>query len=597
MNRVQIRQKNPGTDRPQAGITKKLKEFLGRNTAACVTMLALFAVCSVALTAGRMKTYASADGTVYLSEFIDAAKTGHDFSDQVCLFRAEYSSSVQSGDGAGVIAPGTAGTYRLNVNNNTDQDLYYGFRVYAEVLHNPVRNGEPLKLPVQLTVTGCGREQVPVGPDGHVFSNGYSIKRGKTDSFVFAWKWDFETGDNGADTLWGNAAASDDPEKVPVMDVSVELYVGRDRTAYIVTFDPGEGVLIGRNTSTVFNGAPYGDMPGAARDGYRFLGWHTAEGQPVTPEMTVCGLTEDIILYAVYGENPDDFHTVTFDPGEGQLLGSGQKRVKNGEPYGQLPAAEVSGGKVFCGWYRKPGGKGERIERDTIVELTEDITVYAYYKYQEYVSGKEDEDPGPVRYGVPGRGAAVSSGDWELVDAEQKNWVFHGKNRYASSGWFYIKNPYSKGGTGVLQWFHFNEQGLMDKGWIRAGENDWYHLREISDGDLGSMEKGWYHDVQDGKTYYLDPLTGIMRCGWQGIDGKWYYFAGESDVTGNSWVLDTGRTDDVARWVFVTGERSYGSMFAGEMTPDGHYVMADGSWDGKGRQPETECKEIGQELP
>ena len=859
-------------------------------------------MCSVVVIAGLVKTYAQANGTVYLSKVIDRAYPEDDFSDQVHLFKAKYDGTVRSEDGkTNVIAPGTRNSYTLDISNDTQQDLYYGFKVYAEVKNSPLRDNVPLQLPVALSVTGPDGELIRVGLDGeegHKYLDGYSIKAGRVQSFAFYWEWLFETGDDEADTMWGNAATSEAP---PELDVYIQLYLGKDTYAYTATFDPVDGTLIGRNHKLLFNGAPYGEMPGAKKENFSFLGWFTDDGKLVTSEMIVTGLTEDITLHARYERNFDDYFEVRFDanggtlddptqaertvkdgepfgdlpkasfPGKeligwntepdgsgemittetladldrditlyaiyedagsvihvtfdagvhGNVIGKGEKtvvkggtygdlpyaespgknfigwntkkdgsgtmigrdtivtltkdtvvyavyaedrpeishlvnfdageegyvkggpspkRVTDGHPYGQLPTAERPGyvfegwydeagnevtpdtivqhgpdetlyarytrkehtgvvtfdageggtvnvypqkeiapnstygklpkalmeGKVFVGWYTEPGGagvlittesatgdaaditlyayyadieeekthvitydagegiligrkrktvvngepygelsrgelagknfvgwsfepegRGGRVYPNTIVNLTGDVTLYAFYIVELNPSYRTSEpNQGVIRYGYPQKGAKVSTGDWELVDADRMNWVFHGKNGFASGGWFFVKNQYSAGGITTAQWFHFNEQGLMDKGWIKVGEKDWYHLREIPDGDLGSLEKGWYHDDQDQKTYYLDPETGLMWYGWQEIDGEWYYFADEPDVAGVNWVPDSSEDcGGVVKWVYDTDRRSCGSMFAGEMTPDGHYVREDGTWDGEGEVP------------
>lgn len=588
-NRTQIKKEEPGGPGHRYEELKKIKEFFERYKAVSVTALTLFAVCSVVVIAGLVKTYAQANGTVYLSKVIDRAYPEDDFSDQVHLFKAEYDGTVRSEDGkTNVIAPGTRNSYTLDISNDTQQDLYYGFKVYAEVKNSPLRDNVPLQLPVALSVTGPDGELIRVGLDGeedHKYLDGYSIKAGRVQSFAFYWEWLFETGDDEADTMWGNAATSEAP---PELDVYIQLYLGKDTYAYTATFDPVDGTLIGRNHKLLFNGAPYGEMPGAKKENFSFLGWFTDDGKLVTSEMIVTGLTEDITLHARYERNFDDYFEVRFDANGGTLDDPTQaeRTVKDGEPFGDLPKASFPG-KNFIGWNTKKDGSGTMIGRDTIVNLTGDVTLYAFYIVELNPSYRTSEpNQGVIRYGYPQKGAKVSTGDWELVDADRMNWVFHGKNGFASGGWFFVKNQYSAGGITTAQWFHFNEQGLMDKGWIKVGEKDWYHLREIPDGDLGSLEKGWYHDDQDQKTYYLDPETGLMWYGWQEIDGEWYHFADEPDVAGVNWVLDSSEDyGGVVKWVYDTDRRSYGSMFAGEMTPDGHYVREDGTWDGEGEVP------------
>ena len=42
------------------------------------------------------------------------------------------------------------------------------------------------------------------------------------------------------------------------------------------------------------------------------------------------------------------------------------------------------------------------------------------------------------------------------------------------------------------------------------------------------MMRGWHHDENDGRWYYLSPLNGAMMLGWQKIDGIWYYLTADN---------------------------------------------------------------------
>ena len=80
---------------------------------------------------------------------------------------------------------------------------------------------------------------------------------------------------------------------------------------------------------------------------------------------------------------------------------------------------------------------------------------------------------------------------------------------------------------------------------------DWFRFDET-----GHLITGWYTDPADGCVYYMNPLSdgtkGKMMTGWVVIDGKEYYFNPNSDGT-------------------------RGRLFRNEMTPDGHFVGADGA--------------------
>ncbi|MDO4960633.1 MAG: hypothetical protein Q4E57_02080 [Eubacteriales bacterium] len=185
---------------------------------------------------------------------------------------------------------------------------------------------------------------------------------------------------------------------------------------------------------------------------------------------------------------------------------------------------------------------------------------------------------GLTKYSSPLENASVSQGSWYLIDAENNLWKYgsEASGTYAADGWYYIYNGYSKGGA-KNQWFHFDKNAYMETGWVRTANMDWYHLNEISDGDLGAASSGWFDDAQDGKRYYLDKTTGKMCSGWQDIDGSSYYFTALSDVAGPTWVYRLIGNTAAGRWFYdALGLRSYGSMYRNEAAPDGSRLGSDG---------------------
>ena len=83
---------------------------------------------------------------------------------------------------------------------------------------------------------------------------------------------------------------------------------------------------------------------------------------------------------------------------------------------------------------------------------------------------------------------------------------------------------------------------------------------------------GWFYDTEDGYWYYLDANTGAMLTGWQLIGGKQYYFAPAPAAA--TYTFDTSSS----KWVYsnAANYRPYGSMYANTTTPDNHSVDADG---------------------
>lgn len=168
-------------------------------------------------------------------------------------------------------------------------------------------------------------------------------------------------------------------------------------------------------------------------------------------------------------------------------------------------------------------------------------------------------------------------GTWEHVSEEKQQWRFRFTNgTYARNGWLYIRNPYYKN-LSEYSWYHFDDK-FMSFGWIKGKGDIWYYGHEISDGDLGTLVKGWHHDLEDGKSYYLDINTGIMKSGWAFIDSQWRYFAKVTDTFKQNWFWNTS----IGRWFYdKLGNRPYGSMYVNEMTPDGFRINAEGVWEVK----------------
>ncbi len=187
---------------------------------------------------------------------------------------------------------------------------------------------------------------------------------------------------------------------------------------------------------------------------------------------------------------------------------------------------------------------------------------------------------GLTRYTAPQATGTVSTGKWYLVDAENHLWKYGNADTktYAEDGWYYLYNDYSRQAD-KKQWFYFDRNGIMAVGWLNPSGFDWYHLHDISDGDLGSMDKGFHVDSQDKRTYYLDESTGLMKTGWQKIGNDYYYFAKITEIPAANWVYKAIGSTSVGRWFYNTfGLRTYGSMYRNEKTPDGFFVDETGAW-------------------
>lgn len=93
--------------------------------------------------------------------------------------------------------------------------------------------------------------------------------------------------------------------------------------------------------------------------------------------------------------------------------------------------------------------------------------------------------------------------------------------------WFY-DNKYGS-------YFHFNNRGNMQTGWIND-EGNWYYLKQS-----GEMQKGWLE--YENKWYFLDD-NGVMRTDWVEVNDKWYFFGKDGEME-TGWIFNNGN------WYFL----------------------------------------------
>lgn len=171
-----------------------------------------------------------------------------------------------------------------------------------------------------------------------------------------------------------------------------------------------------------------------------------------------------------------------------------------------------------------------------------------------------------------------AGGTWVLRDESRDLWGYMlPSGSFICSGFAQLYNPYGKDG-GAYGWYYFDRMGYMGYGWIRPEEDIWYFGHDVSDGDLGTIKRGWHEDGSDGRMYYLSMKDGLMQTGWinlgSGDKEKSYYFARLEDTYKQNWFYNTR----FGRWIYdMLGDRTYGSMYVDEQTPDGRRVGKDGA--------------------
>ena len=156
---------------------------------------------------------------------------------------------------------------------------------------------------------------------------------------------------------------------------------------------------------------------------------------------------------------------------------------------------------------------------------------------------------------------------------DNSKWIFKLNSGERVTGW--QKLSYTYEGRTKEEWYHFEEDGIMDSGWfLDRATNKWYYLSMNHDGFFGEMIKGWHHDPDDGRWYFLDRADGHMHISWDKIDGNWYYF--NPNPPAQTWFFD----NSTGRWNYGDNKdiRPLGSMFINEDTPDGFHVNDTGAW-------------------
>lgn len=110
--------------------------------------------------------------------------------------------------------------------------------------------------------------------------------------------------------------------------------------------------------------------------------------------------------------------------------------------------------------------------------------------------------------------------------------------------------------------------GKSLKGWQEVN-GKWYYL----DPATGIMKTGWWYDPNYKGWFYLDPTNGDMQTGWVKVKGKWYFLARTttgSDVKGK---MKTGWLKDKNKWYYLnpkaTSQYKEGEMFTGTHIIDG----------------------------
>ena len=211
---------------------------------------------------------------------------------------------------------------------------------------------------------------------------------------------------------------------------------------------------------------------------------------------------------------------------------------------------------------------GEKSQQSTAINENSNVRAFVLG-----VDGKWQTNPVTGGWSFVLNGGTPLNDMWGMITFNDETgkkvyrWYYFDARSTMATGWVYD----SKNGN----WYYMNttegpDLGQMVKGWVKdTNTNKWYYMND----NTGILNTGWHLDKQDGKWYYLNQ-NGEMLVGWHNIDGKWYYF--NTNTPQNTYTWDA----NAFKWNYLNNSaRPYGSMYAGEKTPDGYSVDANGAWN------------------
>lgn len=255
-----------------------------------------------------------------------------------------------------------------------------------------------------------------------------------------------------------------DPESQPQTislggkTINIEWYDNTDEDLkFNISFDlQGASGAIGDKVASYGYAMPsVSDLP--SKDGYVFGGFYTdPEGLGLKyynsdgTSAREWDWLEDKTLYAKWTGLQ---YSVTFDPNsDGVAADPASKTVTNGEPYGELSDTSPSPrtGYSFAGWWTDACG-GTRILPDTIVDVTENQTLYALWDATPYTVNLEKQG------GVGGDSVATANYGVQMPTVSVP-----AKAGYSFGGYWYFPDEENIGQNGVR---YYTNMGTSARDW------------------------------------------------------------------------------------------------------------------------------------
>lgn len=177
-----------------------------------------------------------------------------------------------------------------------------------------------------------------------------------------------------------------------LISTSSKVTITSDQTLYahwsndkiMIIFEVNGGT-VEKSEKLVTYDKSYGVFPETTKSGYIFAGWYLDEEftKPVSESDTV-KITSNHKIYAKWDMKR---YIVTFEA-TGGISDVKNKQVVQGKPYGVLPEATKEN-EEFFGWFTKDGVE---ITSESIVDLENDIILYAKWKSDFIVKGDANKD-------------------------------------------------------------------------------------------------------------------------------------------------------------------------------------------------------------
>ena len=149
-------------------------------------------------------------------------------------------------------------------------------------------------------------------------------------------------------------------------------------------------------------------------------------------------------------------------------------------------------------------------------------------------------------YGFNNIGIMFSNTDFELIWSQTP-----GSYRAKEDGSLYVLQWYQ---DAAGNWFYYDETGILKTGW-ECLNGVWYYF----DTD-GIMATGW--TIVDGVGYFFNE-SGAMVTGWLNLNGNWYYMKPSGSMAvgwclvGNSWYYMSESGAMVTGWLNLNGNWYY----------------------------------------